>query len=392
MMNLPDRIDNPGAEQYSSALRLGECLRETMAQVPDFYFFSPDETTSNKLDAVYESAPRAWTRQVLPWDRYMSSRGRVVEMLSENTLFATLVGHILSGGHGAMTSYEAFFTIISSQLDQYLKFIKQCKEISWRPKYHALNLLSTSCWQRQDHNGYSHQSPALITSLLSKPSNLANCLFPVDDVATAAAWEFATHTKDVVNLITFNKTEEPRWIDINHAHFQLTHGGASVFQFISDDNPDFIIAGIGDIPTKEAIAAIRIVKHELPDLRLRFVGIAALSYGAIGTTENKLKQADFDDYFTPDKPILANFHGYPDTLRAILSRYADNKRLNIHGYEEQGSTTTPLDELTRNSVDRYSLAIDIFRQQKRDDLAQKYQNIIQDNAHYAALTGTDAPR
>ena len=334
MMNLPDRIDNPGAEQYSSALRLGECLRETMAQVPDFYFFSPDETTSNKLDAVYESAPRAWTRQVLPWDRYMSSRGRVVEMLSENTLFATLVGHILSG----------------------------------------------------------HQSPALITSLLSKPSNLANCLFPVDDVATVAAWEFATHTKDVVNLITFNKTEEPRWIDINHAHFQLTHGGASVFQFISDDNPDFIIAGIGDIPTKEAIAAIRIVKHELPDLRLRFVGIAALSYGAIGTTENKLKQADFDDYFTPDKPILANFHGYPDTLRAILSRYADNKRLNIHGYEEQGSTTTPLDELTRNSVDRYSLAIDIFRQQKRDDLVQKYQNIIQDNAHYAALTGTDAPR
>ena len=391
-MNLPDRIDNPGAEQYSSALRLGECLRETMSQVPDFYLFSPDETSSNRLDAVYEVSPRAWTRQPLPWDRYMNNHGRVIELLSENTLFATLVGHILSGGHGAMTSYEAFFTIISSQVDQYLKFIKQCKDIPWRPKYHSLNLLSTSCWQRQDHNGYSHQSPALITSLLSKPSNLANCLFPVDDVAAAAAWEFATHTRDVVNLITFNKTEEPRWIDINHARFQLSHGGASIFRFISEDDPDFIVAGVGDIPTKEAIAAIRIVKHELPELRFRFVGIAALSCGAIGTTENKLKPADFNDYFTEDKPILVNFHGYPDTMRAIMSHYADSSRLNVHGYIEEGGTTTPLDELCRNRADRYSLAIDIFRQRNREDLIQKYQNLIQDNAHYARLTGLDAPR
>lgn len=388
-MNLPDRIDNPGVEKRSSAEMLGECLREEMAHSDDFYLFSPDETGSNKLDAVFEETGRAWVRGTLPWDRNLTPDGRVVELLSENALFAVLAGHILSGGRGAMTSYEAFLTIVSSQIDQHLKFLKQSKEIEWRPDYNALNLLSTSCWQRQDHNGYTHQSPAVISSLLSRPSNLANCLFPVDDVAAVAAWEFMMSSKNVVNLTTFNKTKEPRWMDINHARFQLENGGASVFGFASDANPDMVFAGVGDIPTKELLAARDIVKAEVPGVKIKFVGIAALSYGAIGTTEDKMSQELFEEYFTADKPILANFHGYSETLAGILARYANMARLEVHGYEDEGSTTTPLDMLARNECDRYSLAIAAFKWLDRADLVEKYEGVLVENYESARDFGVD---
>ena len=388
-MNLPDNIAHPGAEKHSPARAFGLALRDEMAKNPHFYFFSPDETTSNKLDAVFEASDRAWTEPTKPWDKYLQPAGRVIELLSENALFATLAGHILSGGQGAMTSYEAFFPIISSQLDQHLKFLQQSKTVDWRPHCSALNLLSTStCW-RQDHNGFTHQNPTLISTLLAKPSNLANCLFPVDDIAAAAAWGFMARTKDVVNLATFNKTDEPRWIDINHARFQLTNGGASIFQFASDPDPDLIFTAAGDIVTKELLFARDLVKQELPELKIRFVGIAALSYGAIGTTQNQLKQSDFDDYFTTGKPIFANFHGYPETLRSILTHYADNSRLDVHGFEEQGSTTTPLDMLIRNHASRFDLAIAVFNQQNRPDLAAKYQAKIAENTDYIKLRGTD---
>lgn len=388
-MKLPDRVENPGAERYSSAERIGECLREEMAKHEDFYLFSPDETGSNKLDKVFEATARAWVREVLPWDKNLAADGRVVELLSENALFATLCGHILSGGRGVMTSYEAFLTIVSSQIDQHLKFLKQSREIEWRPDYAALNLLSTSCWQRQDHNGYTHQSPAVISSLLARPSGLANCLFPVDDVSAVAAWEFMMGSKNVVNLATFNKTLEPRWIDINHARFQLMNGGASVFGFASDANPDMVFAGVGDIPTKELLAAREIVKAEMPGVRVKFVGVAALCYGAIGTCENKLSQELFEEYFTVDKPILVNFHGYAESLRAILGRYTDMGRVEVRGYEDEGSTTTPLDMLVRNRCDRYSLAVACFERLGHGDLVEKYLGVIAENTESAKACGVD---
>jgi xylulose-5-phosphate/fructose-6-phosphate phosphoketolase len=390
-VDLPDRIDHPGAESFSSAKMLGLCLRNEIATNPNFYFFSPDETTSNKLDAVFEATGRAWNLPTEPWDKHMQPEGRVLELLSENALFAALTGHILTGGQGAITSYEAFFPIISSQIDQHLKFLAQSKEIPWRPKYSATNLLSTStCW-RQDHNGFTHQNPTLISSLLAKPSNLVNCLFPIDDIATVAAWEFMTKTQNVVNLTTFNKTEEPRWIDIGHARFQYENGGASIFGFASDENPDIILTAAGDIVSKETLHAIKIVKSELSNLKLRFIGITALSYQAIGTTENKLPQTTFNEYFTTTKPIIANFHGYPETLRSILTHYTTPDRLEIHGYQEQGSTTTPLDMLIRNRASRYDLAIAIFNQASHPELAEKYQQIIEENTTHIKLHGTDQP-
>ena len=384
----PAEIKNPGADFNSSAEKFGELVKYAIKNDPSFYLFSPDETTSNKLSAAYEASARAWALPRASWDLPESASGHIIELLSENVLFATFVGHNLSGGHGLMASYESFFSIITSQVFQYLKFLEQSEAVAWREPVPGLNLLSTStCW-RQDHNGFSHQSPALISALLAQPSSHANVLFPCDDVATAACFDYISRSKNVVNLVTLNKTDEPRWIDKNHAAFQYQYG-ASVFGFASDDNPDYIFTAAGDIMTREAIYALNILREDLPGRRFRFVGINALSYGAIGTTKSKMPQSVFDDYFTTDKPIIANFHGYPDALKTILISYANQTRLSIHGFNERGSTTTPFEMLRLNGASRHDLCLDIAFRENRRDLIEKYQNILRANAEHATSTGED---
>lgn len=385
-----DILENPGQDKFSPARSIGAIMADYMSKHDDFYLFSPDETTSNKLDTVFEVSARAWNMPRQDFDLPESFDGRIVELLSENTLFACMVGHLISGGGAMMTSYEAFFTIITSQILQHLKFLGQSSQVDWRPDYPAANLLSTStCW-RQDHNGFTHQSPALISTLLSVPSRRANCLFPVDDVAAEAAFIYMMRSTNVVNLTTFNKTDQPRWLDSHQADDQFSHGGASIFDFISDDGePDYVLTGAGDIVSCEAIAAIKILREDLPEKKFRFVNISALSYNAIGTTDNVLKPADFDRLFTKDKPIIANFHGYPLTLQQILTTYASPSRLHVHGFEEHGSTTTPFEMLSVNHASRYHLAMDVARLEKRDDLVEKYQKIITDNAKYATEHGVD---
>lgn len=439
---MPDFIENPGSELFSPAKRLGEYLRAEMQRDKRLYLFSPDETTSNKLDAVYAEQQRAWVLPTRAWDMPESANGRVVELLSENTLFAAMVGHVLGSREQAfMTSYESFFEIIASQLLQHLKFLKQVDETEWRvseafdsamlaheavneekrrggdalrgpaarsrvatrvdgdtkrqdPRWFpAINLLSTStCW-RQDHNGFSHQSPALISTLLDVPTNKVNCLFPVDDVATTAAFDFMLNSHNVVNLTTFNKTDEPRFIDRNHARFQLENGGTSIFGFASNcgenENPDLIITSAGDIVSREALAAVKILREDLPGLKVRFVGIAALTHGAIGTTEKPLPQATFDAYFGQSAPIIANFHGYAHTLKTILGNYTDARRVHAHGFSEQGSTTTPLEMLTLNHASRFDLAADAAATFNRPDLAEKYRQVVRDNHEYALQKGED---
>lgn len=378
-----DQVEHPGRDGFSPAKRIGAVMASYMMRHPDFYLFSPDETTSNKLDACFEVSARAWALPQENWDLPEAANGRIVEMLSENTLFACMVGHLMNGEPAAMTSYESFFTIIASQVIQHIKFLQQSANVKWRPDIPAANLLSTStCW-RQDHNGFTHQSPTLISLLLNNPSNLANCLFPVDDVAAEAAFIYMMNSQNVVNLTTFNKTDQPRWIDSHQADAQFHNGSASIFEFASDEEPDYVFVGVGDIVSCEALKAIEILREDLPGKHFRFVNIAALSYNAIGLADRKLTQSEFDDLFTKNKPIIANFHGYPETLRSILIQYTDNKRLNIHGFMEHGSTTTPFEMLSVNHASRYHLAIDVAKAEKRDDLVKKYQKILQDNSAYA---------
>lgn len=387
----PDTIERPGEVRKSPAEALGACLKYTMQNDPTFYLFSPDETTSNKLDAVYDVSARAWAMPKESWDLPESESGRIVELLSENALFAAMSGHVLGSKEPAMmTSYEAFFPIISSQLAQTIKFFKQSEAVSWQTPYPAINLLSTStCW-RQDHNGFSHQSPALISALLDNPGSHANCLFPVDATAAAAAFNYMLTSVNVVNLTTFNKTEEPLWIDSAHAKYQYEHG-ASIFGFASDDNPDYIFTAAGDISTRESLRALEILRQDFPERRFRFVGINALSYNAIGLCTAKMSPQKFSELFTDDKPIIANFHGYPGTLKSILNNYAHPLRSSVHGFIEEGSTTTPLEMLRRNAASRFDLCIDVARRENRPDLIAKYSTILQENARYARAHGEDRP-
>ena len=373
---------------YSPAKKIGELLSKEFKKNSHFYFFSPDETTSNKFDQVFDVEKRAWNMPTKTWDLPESPDGRIVEMLSENVLFSVMTGHLMNGEPAMMGSYEAFFPIITAQLLQQMKFIKQSKEVEWRKPMPAVNLLSTSTCRRQDHNGYTHQSPALISTLLSVPSNLANCIFPIDDVAAEVAYDFMMNSTNVVNLTTFNKVDEPRYLSRELAEKEFENG-AAIYDFISDDNPDIVLAAAGDIMAKEMIEAAKIIKKDFPELKIRFVYINTLSYRAIGKTSNKLGQEEFNQFFTADKPIIANFHGYPATLEGILENYTYKGRLRVHGFCEEGSTTTPFEMLRRNAASRYDIAIDVAKLYRRNDLVQKYQKVIDDNHAYAIEHGED---
>lgn len=380
-----DKVELPGAEKFSSAKKIGELLTTEFKKDPHFYFFSPDETTSNKFDQIYEVEKRAWgDLPIESWDLPESPNGRIVEMLSENVLFSVMCGHLANGEKAMMGSYEAFYTIITAQLLQQMKFIKQSKSVDWRHPMPAVNLLSTSfCW-RQDHNGFTHQSPALISTLLSVPSNLANCIFPIDDISAEEAYNFMMSSENVVNLTTFDKNERPRYLDSHQAKSALENGGAMIFDFLSDEEPDVVFVGCGDIVANELIEAIKILKADLPEIKIRFVYISALSYRGIGTTENKLSRDKFAEIFTADKPIVANFHGYPETLENILENYTLRGRLRVHGYNEEGSTTTPFEMLRRNMASRYDVAIDVAKLAHRGDLVSKYEMVLVQN-HFKAI-------
>ena len=384
-----ERVENPGQENINIAKTFGALLKKQFEKDPHFYLFSPDETTSNRLTEVYDAEKRAWNLGVEDFDLPEAENGRIVELLSENALFAALLGHLSGGEQGMMTSYEAFFSIILSQNFQQIKFYKQMDAVSWRKPWPAVNLLSTSmCW-RQDHNGFTHQSPAIISALLDLPSRKVNCLFPVDDSAAEAAFDFMLRSTNVVNLTTFDKNETPRWIDSHHARFLFDNGGASIYRFASDDNPEIILTAAGDIATREMLRARDLIKRDLPEARLRFVGINSLTYRAIGTTTNQLSQNTFNDYFGENTPIIASFHGYPDTLKNILANYTYKDRISVHGFEEIGSTTTPLEMLRLSHNSRFDLAIDIANRLNRPDLAEKYQNQLERNRLHAFETGTD---
>lgn len=371
---------------HSPAKKIGELLTKEFQKNPNFYFFSPDETTSNKFDQVFEVEKRAWSLKKEKWDLPEDENGRIIEMLSENVLFSVMTGHLMNGEPAMMGSYEAFFPIITSQLLQQIKFIKQSKEVKWRNPIPAVNLLSTStCW-RQDHNGYTHQSPALISTLLSLPSNLSNCIFPVDDVAAEIAYNFMINSNNIVNLTTFNKIEEPRYLDTERAkkEFEI---GAMAYNSVPD--PDIVFTAAGDIVVKEMLKAIEILKKDLPVIKIRFVYINSLSYRAIGTTKNKLNIKKFIELFTEKKPIIANFHGYPETLENILENYTNKGRIRVHGFNEEGSTTTPFEMLRRNAASRYDIATDVAKLYGRNDLVLKYQEILAKNHAHALEYGED---
>lgn len=366
----------PGSHAASSMVLAGEYLAEVFklnAKRNNFRLFSPDETYSNKLDAVFNETARAFALPIEGWDKDMDPEGRVMEMLSEHTLQGLIEGYVLTGRHGVFASYEAFIQIVSSMADQYAKFLKVAREVKWRGEIPSLNYILTSSGWRQDHNGFSHQNPGFITDMLQRQGDFIHAYFPPDANSTLAVLERCLSSREGINIVSAGKTMEPQWLSRELAEKELEKG-LMTWDFASDRDPHVVLVSVGDYMTKEALAAITLVRAKTKKVRMRFVNIMTLSTFGFGGTSHSITQSEFDTYFTSDKPVIVNFHGYPQVMKSVFFDFIGEggaSRFRIHGYEEHGSTTTPFDMQVRNGTDRYTLAIEVFDRMALDGVISK---------------------
>jgi len=388
----------------SSMRRAGLYLNEVFrlnSETKNFRLMSPDETYSNKLDGIFKTTKRAWTLPIEAWDKDLSPDGRVMEMLSEHNLQGLAQGYILTGRHAVFASYEAFVPVVTSMMDQYAKFLRQSEDVPWRGTIPSLNYILTSSGWRQEHNGFSHQNPGFIADALRRQGDFVDVYFPPDGNSTLACLEHCLTTTRHINIIVAGKTLEPRWLTPELAKKELETGLAT-WNFASDDNPDVVLTAAGDYLTKEALAAVSIVKQDCPNIRVRFVNIMSLTSCGLGRGGTCLTHEGFNMLFTPDKPVIGNFHGYPETLKAIIFDYIGSspQRFSIHGYIESGSTTTPFDMHVRNRTSRYHLAIEVFEKmsttgripyEEAQHITKKYEQKITDNTAFIKKNGVDMP-
>ena len=388
---------------------VGDFLKEVFEKNPEnFRFFSPDETYSNKLDAIFKVTSRSWQREIKPWEKDLAKNGRVTEILSEHSLQGLLQGYILTGRHGVLTSYEAFAPIISSMMDQYAKFLAQSKEVKWRGDLASLNYILTSTGWRQDHNGFSHQNPSFIDEVLRRENGIGQIFLPADDNSAVVAISKMLKSRNNINVLVAGKTPEPRYFSLESAQKQLENGGIFVFDswknqeitdwnlITEDDEPDLILAASGDYVFKETVAALQVLLHDVPQVKIRLVYVQALCGKGIGTFENTLSKSIFVKIFTKDKPVIFAFHGYAKTLKSILFDYENPSRIKINGYEEKGSTTTPFDMLARNRVSRYDIAVRALNLVNKgaevfEKLAIEYQKRQENALKFAHERSVDAP-
>lgn len=356
-------LDDPICGEVSSMEKIGAYLRDMMRfneNERNLRLFSPDETYSNKLQAVFEHTKRAFVWPHKEWDKDIAHDGRVLEMLSEHSLQGLLQGYVLTGRHGVFASYEAFIQIVASMTDQYAKFLKIAREVKWRGTIPSLNYILTSTGWRQEHNGFSHQNPGFIDGVLQRQGCFTNVYFPADANTALATFKRMMESTREINVMVCAKRPLPIWRTLEEAEKDV-RDGLSIWNFASDEDPHIVFAAAGDYPTQEVLAAISIIRRELPDLRMRFVNITSLSALGIGNSKCRVLAHSFEEYFTEDKPIIVNFHGYPQTMKQVLFDYGCNiGRVSVHGYEESGSTTTAFDMMVRNRVDRFHLAMEAY--------------------------------
>ncbi len=388
-------VATPGEMQSNSMRAAGLYLREVFAlneKQKNFRLMSPDETYSNRLDDVFQVTSRAfvWPHQTL--DKDLSRDGRVMEMLSEHNMHGLAQGYILTGRHSVFTTYEAFAQIVSSMGHMYQKFLKYVRLLPWRQQVSSMNYLLTSTAWRQEHNGYSHQNPSFITSMLEKQNDFVKVYFPVDDNSMIAVLEETLTAQGRMHTIVAGKTPEPRWLTFTQAKKAL-QDGLFIWDFISDENPDIVLVGIGDYVTKEAIAAIELVKRDVPEVKVRFVNMVRLSARCTCKDAYHPQIPNAENYFTSDKPVIINFHGYPEVMKAMVFDCYKPERFSVHGYSEEGGTTTPFDMQVRNKTDRYHLAIEIIEKMEKQEIvssekAKKYRKDYTDalDAHYTYIT------
>jgi xylulose-5-phosphate/fructose-6-phosphate phosphoketolase len=358
-----------GEVQISSVEVLAKYLAKVIAQNPgNFRIFSPDELMSNKLGAVFEAPTHRnyqWPTEGGGRAEFISAHdGRVLEILSEHTCQAWLQGYLLTGRHALFPSYEAFLPIVTSMMDQFAKFLKMSSEFSWRLAVPSLTYLETSTLWRQEHNGFSHQSPGFINSLLNKKKDIMRVYLPPDAYCLLSTFDHCLAGVDHVNLVIANKQPTPAWLTLDEA-IAHSRAGASIWRWASTDEgvePDVVLAGIGDVVTTEVMAAADILRREVPELRLRVVNVTdLLILEKESDHPHGLDRTLFNALFTADAPVIVNFHGYASAVKQLLFGREVGARFTINGYREEGTTTTPFDMLVRNGVSRYHLVTQAIR-------------------------------
>ncbi len=371
-LQLPDfrdyavTVPAPGTVEVPPTYVLGTFLRDVMRRnMTSFRVFGPDETASNRLEALYEATDKTWLAEYRPEDADggdLSVDGRVMEMLSETTLEGWLEGYLLTGRHGLFASYEAFVHVIDSMFNQHAKWLeKSKKELAWRLPVSSLNLLITSLVWRQDHNGFSHQDPGFLDIVSNKSPEVTRIYLPPDANCLLSVADHCLRSEDYVNVIVADKQLHLQYLDMDAAVEHCTKG-IGIWDWASNDEgaePDLVMACAGDIPTMESLAAVAILRDAFPALRIRFINVVDL-FRLQSDTEHPhgLADRDFDGLFTTDKPVIFNFHAYPWLIHKLTYRRTNHANIHVRGYKEQGNINTPLELAIRNQVDRFTLTID----------------------------------
>ncbi len=408
-LDLPDFRDY--AQPVEAAARdtafntrpLGAFLRDILVRNPDnFRLFGPDETTSNKLDAVYTVSGKLWLADTLPEDAdggRLAPDGRVMEMLSEHTLEGWYEGYVLTGRHGFLSTYEAFAHVIDSMYNQHAKWLTLSREIPWRAPIPSINLLITSTVWRQDHNGFSHQDPGFLDVVANKNPAITRIYLPPDVNTLLATADHCLRGRDTINVIVADKQAHLQLLDMDAA-IRHCAKGIGIWDWASNDQggePDLVMAACGDIPTQEALAATALLREHFPGLKIRFVNVVDLfRLQPPGEHPHGLSDRDFDSLFTLDRPIIFNFHGYPWLIHRLAYRRTNHPNLHVRGYKEKGSINTPLELAIDNETDRFSLAIDAINRVPRLRVAgahvkEKLRELQFDCRAYAHEYGIDRP-
>jgi len=379
---------------------LGKLLRDVIrTNATNFRLFGPDETTSNRLDAVFEATNRTWTEGILPSDDHLALDGRVMEVLSEHQCEGWLEGYLLTGRHGLFSCYEAFIHIVDSMVNQHAKWLKIAKELRWRHPIASLNYLLTSHVWQQDHNGFSHQDPGFIGHLVNKKADTVRVYLPPDANTLLSVADHCLRSRNYINLIVAGKQPALQWLDIGAAIKHCTEG-IGVWDWASNDEgrePDVVMACAGDVPTLETLAAVAFLREQLPDPRIRVVNVVDLmTLQPPAEHPHGLSDADFDALFTTDRPIIFAFHGYPWLIHRLTYRRNGHDNLHVRGYVEEGTTTTPFDMAVRNRLDRFHLAGDAIDRVARfhgaaGRVKQRIRDLLVDHRNYIEARGEDLP-
>lgn len=348
---------------------MGEFLRDVIKNNPEkFLLLSPDENNSNRLNKVFEVTDRVWNAEIYDYDDHLAHKGQVMEILSEHTVEGWLEGYLLTGRHGLFSCYEAFIHIVDSMVNQFAKWLDEASKVEWRRPISSLNILLTSHVWRQDHNGFSHQDPGFIDHVVSKKPKMSRVYLPPDANTLLLVTSHCLKSSDRINVIVAGKQPEPQWLTMDEA-IKHCYKGLGIWEWASNDKgiePDVIVACAGDVPTLEALAATKILNEYVPDLKIRFINVVDLM--TLMTDDQHphgLSNQEFDALFTINKPVIFAYHGFPRLIHSLIYKRSNARNFHVHGFREEGTTTTPFDMVVLNNLDRYHLVSNIMNRVDR---------------------------